>query len=555
MTTCDMRSNNGFGWVKSGDSWAKGYYFDPEGNFHEVEDLLDSSFGDVENVDDFASRLRLLNGCFAVIVRRGGQVFMATDRLASFPLFYTYGNGSLHISDDGWALGQKLGLFEADNLSVSEFLLSGWVVGDHTLLADVRQLQAGQYLYWDGESKEPAVGFYYKHLHGDYLELGTSEYYDELDSVYRHVFLRLIASVEGRTIVVPLSGGYDSRSIATMLKKLGYDKVICFTYGRPESFEVDIARKVAERLGYKWYFVNYVDRENWAKLKGATGYFQYASSGRTLPHVQDYIAVAELTAKSLVPRDAVFVAGHSGDSLGGSWAPHISDQQDSDLPLGMPMSDYVYATHFTLDNKGRAGHASDIKSHIARELDALSAQENGDLAAAGSLVEAFAITHRLARFEVNAVRVCEYFGHEWRVPLWDNELVEFWYRVPVAHRVGNDKLYDEYLMDRVFRDFGVGFRKKTRLMTTTLSAVRKSSLGKEMTGVVKHVYRVCTNKKNVDFDAFSKLYELCQHDLDGKVSNWPSPDNINSIFALWFLEVFLKDRLHTYNADRGRPGV
>jgi len=98
------------------------------------------------------------------------------------------------------------------------------------------------------------------------LVLDKSECFERLDSIYKNVFSRLIESVQGRTIVIPLSGGYDSRSSAAILKKLGYGNVICFTYGRPESFEVQTSEKVAKDLGYKWCFINYAYKNEWYKI-------------------------------------------------------------------------------------------------------------------------------------------------------------------------------------------------------------------------------------------------------------------------------------------------
>ena len=57
--------------------------------------------------------------------------------------------------------------------------------------------------------------------------------------------------------LIRLSGGNDSRLIACLCKKFGLDNVTCFTYGREDSFEVAISKKVASALGYMWYFVEY----------------------------------------------------------------------------------------------------------------------------------------------------------------------------------------------------------------------------------------------------------------------------------------------------------
>lgn len=54
---------------------------------------------------------------------------------------------------------------------------------------------------------------------------------------------------------------------------------------------------------------------------------------------------------------------------------------------------------------------------------------------------------RQAKFIVNSVRVYEFWGYEWWLPLWDYEMMEFWARIPLKLRVGQI-LYIEYVPQR-----------------------------------------------------------------------------------------------------------
>ena len=47
---------------------------------------------------------------------------------------------------------------------------------------------------------------------------------------------KLSKSCEGKQIAIPLSGGYDSRLIASGLHKIGFKNVICFSYGLKKKF-------------------------------------------------------------------------------------------------------------------------------------------------------------------------------------------------------------------------------------------------------------------------------------------------------------------------------
>jgi hypothetical protein len=46
----------------------------------------------------------------------------------------------------------------------------------------------------------------------------------------------------------------------------------------------------------------------------------------------------------------------------------------------------------------------------------------------------FNIIERQAKFIVNSVRIYEYFGFEWRLPLFDRELIDFYLKVPADQK-------------------------------------------------------------------------------------------------------------------------
>ena len=144
---------------------------------------------------------------------------------------------------------------DLDNVNSDEFLSIGFVAGEETLLQDIFQVQAGEYLIFDDNKLK-------KEFYFDYLTKKIStKSFDELKSefldILRDSIQRIIKLANGRHIVLPLSGGYDSRLIASLLKQANYQNVTCFTYGKKNSPEVIISKKVANELGFKWFFVEY----------------------------------------------------------------------------------------------------------------------------------------------------------------------------------------------------------------------------------------------------------------------------------------------------------
>lgn len=87
-----------------------------------------------------------------------------------------------------------------------------------------------------------------------------------------------------------------------------------------------------------------------------------------------------------------------------------------------------------------------------------------------SLADCWNIANRQAKFIVNSLRVYEFLGYEWRIPLWDSELMNFWSKVPLKYRIKKE-LYDEYLFERIFREY-------TILLTNNVNEQIKSLIKK-----------------------------------------------------------------------------
>jgi asparagine synthase (glutamine-hydrolysing) len=151
-----------------------------------------------------------------------------------------------------------------------------------------------------------------------------------------------------------------------------------------------------------------------------------------------------------------------------------------------------------------------------------------------SAVDEWVTRHRLARFIINAVRVYEYFGLQWRMPLWDNELVEFWYRIPTAPRRKN-ALYNEYLLNSVFAPLKVNVARPIDSPSRQVFHWFIARAPRVYQGARKTVHRLRGRKSEVETNnGFDALAEMLKGELAGQGIKLDSPD-INHYFARWFL--------------------
>ncbi|MEZ5411894.1 MAG: asparagine synthase-related protein [Acidimicrobiales bacterium] len=393
-----------------------------------------------------------LNGAFAFVIGSSdGPVVAGTDRLRSIPLFYTWdSDGHPRVAADPRQL--RLEPIEPDGADAACFLRCGYTFGPHTLHPEVCQVRPGTFVSF-GTGRALVEQRYHRHLRclpPSGTGAAQDRSFDRLDEISTTVGRRLVEVLDGRQALVPLSGGYDSRYVVSMLAEHGYDNVQLLTYGTPTGIEARIASQVAEAFGYPWEFVDYTAPGELARFVRSEAFGRYwAGAGglSSLPHIQEPYALAELRRRGLVADDAVAVPGFCGDLLGGSFLPTavLTNRVDELLQVGLaghlekrllylanPLDPQQWDGLHRRLGESMAGH------HHPRSIEEFVSEAN-----------AWIVEHRVARYVINALRAYEAAGIDWYTPLWDTALTDFWYEVPVADLVAK-KLYNGYLLDRRF---------------------------------------------------------------------------------------------------------
>ncbi|MBP2144603.1 asparagine synthase (glutamine-hydrolyzing) [Methanofollis sp. W23] len=392
-----------------------------------------------------------LNGIFTIVADDGESVVCSTDPIRSIPLFFKTENGTLYISDDVHAL-HSFSPAWPDEEDCLEFLLSGYVTGQSTLLGDVGQLPAGTCMAYDRRTGEITMAPYFHFWCRKVPDRSEEELVAELDPICTAVFSRLLETTEaeGRHLVVPLSGGLDSRILVAMLGRLGAREVTCFTYGSRYNLESSISRRVAGVMGYPWHFIEYTP-ETWRDLDDSGDldrYFRYAGNLACLPHVQDLPAVRALQERDLIPDNSVIVPGHGSDLLSGCKIPETYDPG-----LGFTageVDDHLINVHYSnvaWGNDPTVRRCAVDRIHAA--LAPLGEPSRRDEVNGADMIDYFDFHERQAKYILNSMRVYEFYGYEWRLPYWDLEFVSFFLQTPVQYRIGQ-RLYKRFARERLF---------------------------------------------------------------------------------------------------------
>src|SRR6185437_6201613 len=89
--------------------------------------------------------------------------------------------------------------------------------------------------------------------------------------------------------------------------------------------------------------------------------------------------------------------------------------------------------------------AADMKRRFAERIERVVGPiTDGTAEQAADTFECWDCEERQAKFIVNSVRAYEFFGFEWRLPLFDAELMDFWSRIALDGRLRR-RLYFEFV--------------------------------------------------------------------------------------------------------------
>lgn len=468
-------------WTKFGSTMTRGYAYFGKRLFNARS--LARFFAHKQPID-IASAIGRANGFFGLVSTRDNWLVASVDRIRSIPLFYGFANDCAYVSDDAYWVSEQVLDNEYDELSVAEFLSLGNVTGKDTLGQKVKQLQAGEMIFV-GETAETRMfrtKRYYRYLHHDYFKETKKSLLTKWDGILLRAFERLIRSLDGRPIVVPLSGGYDSRLIALMLRRIGYENVICFTYGTPGYWEAKIAQDVARQLDYQWEFIPYSHRlwYQFCRSKQYKRLVRYADGMTSVTLLQDWPALRELQERKSVPKNSVIVPGHGIRDLEYNTVVRLflstltrSDAISNEQVADMILKDYYNLWDLSrLDGLWRYGTpVSELRLRLkGRLLNTIKSIPCGNTQDAANLFENWAWQELQAKFIVNSIRVYEFLGYEWRLPLWDAEIMSFCERVPVDYTL-REELFINHV-NRIQSSLGIRLpgRDSSNIQKQVLSA-------------------------------------------------------------------------------------
>lgn len=94
------------------------------------------------------------------------------------------------------------------------------------------------------------------------------------------------------------------------------------------------------------------------------------------------------------------------------------------------------------------------------------------------------INTRISNFIVNSVRVYDFLGVRWRIPMWDSEYTSLWYSLPWKMKY-NSVLYNRFMFEYYFKPLKIDFVKSKTGLISLLKSIAKLLLPNK----IKQKYR------------------------------------------------------------------
>ncbi len=337
-----------------------------------------------------------------------------------------------------------------DTEQTRNFALSGYTFGENTIFKEVNKTFPG-YLYLYKENKLEQINYYNWKPYKKRL-MNFSESKDKLKKLNIKIINKLIASSNNRCIAVPLSAGYDSRFILSGLVEKGYKNIFCFSYGKIGNREATVAKNIAKKLNIPWTFIEYTPKriKKFLLSKEYKLFKKFSDLTVSVHSPQDFFAINFLKKNNIIPSNSIIVNGQTGDFISGNHIFYNSKNDNYDDLINL-----FYHKHYKISKRLMFLKSKSVKQSIKNRISTfnLNRKNTDNIREALQKIE---YEDRQAKYLMGDQRTYEYFGYDWRLPLWDKEYVKFFEKLNIEYKV-NQLLYKEVLIEQNWGDVWKNF--------------------------------------------------------------------------------------------------
>ncbi|HYK52153.1 MAG TPA: asparagine synthase-related protein [Candidatus Eremiobacteraceae bacterium] len=195
------------------------------------------------------------DGDFVLLVARddGAEAIVVNDRLGRLPLYMAARSGSAAIAREIKAVRAACGAGDVDRHALAQMLLFTFPLGLRTLHAHISRVPEASSLHIDAGGRVDVRSYY----HWDFEALhagGVAPDAAELADRFAERTAAIVDWGRGRSVILGLSGGLDSRAVAAALtrSKTSYSAFTFTSRRKKAAEETDTSAQLARALGIPW---------------------------------------------------------------------------------------------------------------------------------------------------------------------------------------------------------------------------------------------------------------------------------------------------------------
>lgn len=194
----------------------------------------------------FLSLTNYLNGAHGIVIKdQQNSVYVITDRMGFFPLYYAHTEQLTIVSSHPDIIAKDKAISDIDLTSIGEYLTYGKVEHPNTYYTHIKQLAPGS-IYKFELNKEPQLLHQYFCPEFKWQKESPKELIKQLHSSLYEAVQDRSNPILGKSGVF-LSGGMDSRSI--LASGVRPDEMLAATFYDEVNDELNTAKTIANRYG------------------------------------------------------------------------------------------------------------------------------------------------------------------------------------------------------------------------------------------------------------------------------------------------------------------
>ncbi len=421
------------------------------------------------------SPLARLDGHFAILARHGERSYAITDREGSYPVFHCANCGKFSLR---FACGCPDSPRELTRGEIVQYMYSGVLPGGVTWKRDVSSLGAAE-IAWIEKNR----------LHRKIWWLppgmGQGEPAESWDAIFGHLADKIHRFGKGKTLLLPISGGVDSRLIAALVKESGHKDVLAFTYGTADSNEMAWGRQSAKILGFRWEGIEYSE-STWRGLfedEEFASFLDRWSSGVSPPHIQDFPAARRLKDILGSLENTVVLPGFG--QIERDTRVSITERGGGTLSREQILAKVIRHEMFLWNIWTPSWNGwKELKRALRQEWSTDSVAK--DLSGHDYAIYWY-WRNRFSRYLMNSQRNYEHFGGQWLLPLCDERFVQ--HRLSLGPEDARKRRGLSEAASNYFQRFGLELPLTTRVGRIPIPDLAEGFFERHLSWLPIHVSR------------------------------------------------------------------